>query len=206
MISSTEEASAEQIPQASWPWSTDTKMSIAGIELIPTRTTDAPELFTALDHDDVWTHVKGRPTSPGKWSEIIEGAEASGRWMWTVRKGGAIVGTTSFLDLSLVDARVEIGHTTYSPDVWGSEVNPACKLLLMGWAFETATMNRVQLKTDIRNLRSQAAIERAGATREGILRMYQRRQDDSIRDTVVYSVLAQEWPEVKDHLLSRLMP
>ena len=67
-------------------------------------------------------------------------------------------------------------------------------------------MNRVQLKTDIRNLRSQTAIERAGATREGILRMYQRRQDDSIRDTVVYSVLAQEWPEVKDHLLSRLMP
>ena len=206
MISSTEEASAEQIPQASWPWSTDTKLSIAGIELIPTRATHASELFTALDYDDVWTHVKGRPISPEKWSEIIEGAEASGRWMWTARKDGAIVGTTSFLDLSLVDARVEIGHTTYSPDVWGSEVNPACKLLLMGWAFETATMNRVQLKTDIRNLRSQAAIERAGATREGILRMYQRRQDDSIRDTVVYSVLAQEWPEVKDHLLSRLMP
>lgn len=66
-------------------------------------------------------------------------------------------------------------------------------------------MNRVQLKTDVRNLRSQAAIERLGATREGVLRMYQRRQDDSIRDTVMYSVLAHEWPRVKEGLLERLM-
>jgi RimJ/RimL family protein N-acetyltransferase len=126
--------------------------------------------------------------------------------MWTVRERGRIVGTSSFLDLSIIDARVEIGHTTYAPEVWGSSVNPACKLLLMTWAFEECAMNRVQLKTDVRNVRSQGAIERIGATREGVLRMYQRRQDDSIRDTVMYSVLSHEWPGVKEQLVDHLMP
>jgi RimJ/RimL family protein N-acetyltransferase len=141
-----------------------------------------------------------------EWAQVIDTARSAGRLMWTVREQGRIVGSTSFLDLSIVDARVEIGHTTYSPSVWGTRVNPACKLLLMTWAFEKCGMSRVQLKTDVRNLRSQVAIERMGATREGVLRMYQRRQDDSIRDTVMYSVLAHEWPGVKENLLSRLMP
>lgn len=126
--------------------------------------------------------------------------------MWTVRLGDEVVGTSSFLDLSVVDARVEIGHTTYAREVWGGRVNPAAKLLLMGWAFDEAQMTRIQLKTDIRNLRSQAAIERIGATREGVLRMYQRRQDDSIRDTVMYSVLMSEWPRVEERLRKRLPP
>ena len=181
-------------------------LTFGDIQLRPTVSSDASDLFTALDDDRVWTHVKGRPDSPEAWLQVIETARSAGRWMWTVRERGSVVGTTSFLDLSIVDARVEIGHTTYAPQVWGTKVNPACKLLLMGWAFEECAMNRVQLKTDIRNERSQAAIERMGATREGVLRMYQRRQDDTIRDTVMYSVLSHEWPRVKEDLLSRLMP
>ena len=194
------------VPHARWQWNEYAVLTFQDIELKPSTTDDARDLFAALDDDRVWTHVKGRPESPEAWGQVIDTARSAGRWMWTVRERGRVVGTTSFLNLSTIDALVEIGHTTYSPSVWGTRVNPACKLLLMGWAFETATMNRVQLKTDIRNLRSQAAIERIGATREGVLRMYQRRQDDSIRDTVMYSVLAQEWPEVKERLLSRLMP
>lgn len=194
------------VPQAQWKWDDAAVLNIGYVDLRPTTSSDASELFSALDHDEVWTHVKGRPDSKEAWAQIVDTARSAGRWMWTVREQGAVVGTTSLLDLSVVDARVEIGHTTYAPDVWGTSVNPACKLLLMGWAFEECALNRVQLKTDIRNVRSQAAIERMGATREGILRMYQRRQDDSIRDTVMYSVLAQEWPGVKERLVRRLTP
>ena len=194
------------VPQARWAWDDATILTFGDIDLRPTTASDADGLFGALDHNEVWTHVKGRPRSVDEWAQIVETARSAGRWMWTVRAQGAVVGTTSFLDLSVVDARVEIGHTTYAPDVWGTSVNPACKLLLMTWAFEDCAMNRVQLKTDVRNVRSQEAIERMGATREGILRMYQRRQDDSIRDTVMYSVLAQEWPGVKERLVRRLTP
>ena len=124
--------------------------------------------------------------------------------MWTVRSAGAVVGTTSYLDVSLIDARLEIGFTAYAPRCWGTAVNPTCKFLLMSWAFEEAGFTRVQLKTDIRNLRSQAAIERLGAHREGVLRCYQRRQDGTLRDTVMYSVLLEEWPRVKLRLQDRL--
>jgi RimJ/RimL family protein N-acetyltransferase len=108
------------------------------------------------------------------------------------------------MEVSLVDARVEIGHTTYARRAWGTFVNPTCKLLLMSWAFDHAGMNRVQLKTDLQNLRSQGAIKRLGATREGVLRSYQKRQNGTIRDTVMYSVLASEWTGVKTRLLDRL--
>ena len=193
------------VPHARWEWNEQAVPSFEAIELRPSTTDDAHDLFAALDDDRVWTHVKGRPATEHEWAKVIDAARSAGRWMWTVRDQGRIVGTTSFLDLSIVDARVEIGHTTYSPSVWGTRVNPACKLLLMTWAFEDCAMNRVHLKTDIRNLRSQGAIERMGAAREGVLRMYQRRQDESIRDTVMYSVLGQEWPGVKEHLVDRLM-
>lgn len=120
-----------------------------------------------------------------------------------VRDAGTVVGTTSYLELSLPDARVEIGHTVYTPAVWGGTVNPACKLLLMGWAFDHG-FGRVQLKTDIRNLRSQRAIAKLGATYEGVLRRYQRRADGTVRDTVMFSVTAEEWPEVRERLETRL--
>ncbi len=84
-----------------------------------------------------------------------------------------------------------------------TEVNPACKYLLMSWAFDHG-FGRVQLKTDIRNSRSQRAIARLGADYEGVLRRYQRRQDGSVRDTVVFSVTAEDWPRVRDGLLARL--
>lgn len=206
MTSSISESSHDPIPPASWPWREDLALAYDDVELRPTVPDDSADLFAALDSADVWTHVKGRPSSAGQWHEVIDHARGSGRWMLTVRLGGAVVGTSSFLDLSVVDARAEIGHTTYAPHVWGGRVNPTVKLLMLGWAFDEARMSRVQLKTDIRNLRSQAAIERLGAIREGVLRMYQRRQDDSIRDTVMYSVLASEWAGVREGLLARLMP
>lgn len=124
--------------------------------------------------------------------------------MFVVERSGEIVGTTSYLDVSVNDARLEIGSTMYAPGEWGSLLNPTCKYLLMGHAFEVLGMGRVQLKTDIRNLRSRSAIERLGARREGILRRYQRRMDGTVRDTVMYSVIAEEWSTVRDGLLARI--
>lgn len=191
-------------PTAVWPVPAGTVLAAAGVTLTPATTDDAEALFAALDDDDVWRHVRGRPASPSAMVESLATAEATGRFPWTVRRGGEVVGTTSYLEVSPVDARLEIGFTLYARRVWASEVNPACKLLLLEWAFEVGRMGRVQLKTDIRNARSQAAIERLGATYEGVLRRYQRRADGSVRDTVLYSITAEDWPRVRRGLAERL--
>lgn len=188
-------------PQAQWP--PPHELRGEHVTLTQFVESDAEELFAALDHDACWDHVAGRPSDPGAYAATLAAASQSGRWPWIVRRGGAAVGTTSYLDVSLPDARLEIGHTTYTPAVWGSTVNSACKLLLMDWAFDHG-FGRVQLKTDIRNRRSQAAIAKLGATYEGVLRRYQRRADGTVRDTVMYAVTAEEWPEVRERLLARL--
>ena len=165
---------------------------------------DVEELFDALDADEVWAHVRGRPTTARALADSLAAATANGRWPWVVRQDGRVVGTTSYLEVSPVDARLEIGFTLYARAVWGTVVHPECKLLLMQWAFEQGRFGRVQLKTDIRNARSQSAIARLGASYEGVLRRYQRRQDGSMRDTVLFSVTAEEWPTVKQGLIERV--
>ena len=187
-----------------WPMPADTVLAGSNVTLTLAQESDAAELFAVLNHDSVWTHVRGRPNTAGELAATLGAANEGGRWPWVVRQSGAVVGTTSYLEVSPVDARLEIGFTLYTPAVWGTAVNPECKLLLMTWAFEVSGMGRVQLKTDIRNVRSQEAIARLGAAKEGVLRQYQRRQDDSVRDTVMYSVVADEWPAVKAGLLERL--
>jgi RimJ/RimL family protein N-acetyltransferase len=88
--------------------------------------------------------------------------------------------------------------------VWGTKVNPEAKLLLLTYAFEVLGMGRVQLKTDVRNARSQRAIAGIGATYEGLLRRYNRRADGTMRDSVLFSVTAEDWPHVREHLTQRL--
>jgi RimJ/RimL family protein N-acetyltransferase len=190
--------------QVRWPVDPHTVLALGEISLALATDDDAPAIFAALDHDACWAHVRGRPASVDEVRETIRSATASGRWMWIVRERGEVVGTTSFLDVSAVDARLEIGFTLYTPSVWGTAVNPTCKLILMGWAFDTAGFGRVQMKTDVRNARSQRAIASLGAIDEGVLRRYQRRQDDTVRDTVMFSVIAEEWPTVKARLEARL--
>ena len=109
---------------------------------------------------------------------------------------GTVIGTSSYLDVSVPDARLEIGSTAYDRRVWGTAVNPEAKLLLLSHAFDALGAGRVQLKTDVRNQRSQRAIARLGARYEATLRRYQRRSDDTVRDTVLFSILAEEWPAV----------
>ncbi|HYN68378.1 MAG TPA: GNAT family N-acetyltransferase [Ornithinibacter sp.] len=199
-------------PEARWPPPADTVLRGSTVELRPTSIEDAKELFAALDDSRVWAHVRGRPSSAGGWRTMLEAAPTVGRFPWTLRlvravgdlPGGAIVGSSSFLEVAPADARLEIGWTVCAPAVWGTHVNPAAKLLLLGYAFDTLSMGRVQLKTDIRNVRSQQAIARLGARYEGVLRRYQRRADGTVRDTVLFSITAEEWPAVRNRLDARL--
>ena len=117
---------------------------------------------------------------------------------------GTVVGTSSLAEWDLVNERVHLGWTAYGPPWWAGPVNPACKLALLSYAFDDCGFGRVKLQTDLINTRSQAAIAKLGATREGVLRRHVLRADGSWRDSVVFSILRDEWPAVRDRLEQRL--
>lgn len=200
-------------PRLQWPPATDLRLRGRYVELSQADATrDAEGLFAALDHDTVWRHIAGRPADTAGYAKLLDDGYTAGRLPWIVRltvpyadlPAGAVVGTSSYLDISASDARLEIGFTAYTPATWAGVVNPETKLLLLGYAFDVLGAGRVQLKTDVRNARSQQAIARLGAQYEGVLRRYQRRADDTVRDTVIFSILAEEWPDVKAGLNIRL--
>ena len=113
---------------------------------------------------------------------------------------GRVAGATRYLNILPQDRGLEIGGTWYGPEFQRTVVNTECKLLLLGHAFETLGCIRVQLKTDLRNERSQRAIERLGAVKEGVLRNHMILPDGRIRHSVFYSILDTEWPAVKKRL------
>lgn len=191
-------------PTLTWPPANGTLLTGQTVELRHAVPEDADELFPALDDDRCWEHVAGRPADAAQWRALLGRRRTQGWHVWTVRQHGQIVGTTSYLDVSVADARLEIGSTLYSPDVWATRVNPETKLLLLTHCFEVLGAGRVQLKTDVRNARSQRALQRLGATYEGTLRRYQRRTDGTVRDTVMFAVIGEEWPTVLQRLTERL--
>jgi RimJ/RimL family protein N-acetyltransferase len=181
--------------------------------------TDGPGLFAALDDPRVYAAgfgggPAGRPLTAAGMDTWVAAAIADQRRAaaYVVRLrgdgplgvAGTVVGTTSLGDESLPDERVHLGWTAYSPSVWASAVNPECKLLLLSHAFDDCGFGRVKIQTDNLNTRSQGAIARLGAVREGVLRRHQVRADGSFRDTVVFSILREEWPGVRAGLLARL--
>ena len=117
---------------------------------------------------------------------------------------GEPVGMTSFLEIRVQHHGLEIGRTWIAPTHQGTRVNPESKYLLLSHAFEELGALRVQLKTDSNNVHSQRAIEKLGARREGVLRNYQVRSNGRMRDTVIYSVIDKEWPDLKNALAARL--
>jgi RimJ/RimL family protein N-acetyltransferase len=191
-------------PDARWVPLDGVTLDLHDVTLRLVTESDARALFDAINDDRCWAHVAGRPLDVDDLRATIKQSPTVGRHMWIVARQGEIVGTTSFLDVSIHDARLEIGSTMYAQAQWGSNLNPTCKFLLMSYAFDELGMGRVQLKTDIRNVRSRHAIERLGARYEGVLRRYQRRADGTVRDTVMYSVIAEDWPVVRAGLLKRI--
>lgn len=120
------------------------------------------------------------------------------------RATGQVAGSTRYFDIRPADRGLEIGYTWYGEQFQRTAVNTECKFLLLHHAFEGLGALRVQLKTDARNLRSQAAIARIGGVLEGTLRAHMIMPDGHIRDTVIYSIIRAEWPEVERRLLDRL--
>lgn len=198
-----------------WPPAPATVLRGTFVELTPVvPERDAEALFAALDTDDVWRHIASpRPSDPRHFVTLLENQARAGRWAWVVRlreavrgvASGTVVGTSSYLDVAPGDARLEIGATVYAKEVWGSAVNPDTKWQLLKYAFDVLGVGRVQLKTDVRNVRSQRAIARLGARYEGTLRRYQRRPDGSVRDTVVFSIVSEDWPRVREGLETRVL-
>jgi RimJ/RimL family protein N-acetyltransferase len=117
---------------------------------------------------------------------------------------GTLVGTSSLMEADVRNESIHLGSTLYGRRWWGTQVNPEAKLLLLRHCFDDCGFGRVKIQTDALNTRSQAAIARLGAHREGVLRRHTRREDGTFRDTVVFSVLREEWPAVRASLEARL--
>jgi RimJ/RimL family protein N-acetyltransferase len=156
---------------------------------------------------ELWLYMKHARPDPLEslhlWKSAMEGLQARGEGLAFAifdKARKEAVGGTCYFDWVAADRRLEIGHTWLGRAVWRTGVNTETKALLLRHAFEALGCNRVQLKTDGRNLRSQAAIERIGAKKEGVLRQHMVMPDGFVRDTVMYSITSAEWPEVKARL------
>ena len=182
------------------------------LSILPLTEAHIPSLYEAIGSDpEIYRWLPfSTPQNLEEFSKVLEGfirdSAAGIRVAHAVilKKGDRPIGTTSFLDLNPTHNSIEIGSTFYSKDFWRSFVNTEAKFLMLSEAFEVRGVERVTLKTDSLNQRSRNAIERIGAKFEGILRHHMRRPDGSWRDSAYFSILREEWPNVKQSLLGKL--
>jgi RimJ/RimL family protein N-acetyltransferase len=181
-----------------------------GIRLEPLSPQHRDGLRAAASDGRLWELWYTSVPEPEGVADYIAAAlagQAEGHMLpWAVRDlgSGSIVGSTRFHDIVPAIDRVEIGYTWYAARCQRTHINSGCKLLLFGHAFENLGCQVVGLRTDNFNLASQRAIEALGARKDGVIRHHQPRRDGSARDTVMYSVLASEWPAVKERLQQRM--
>ncbi len=181
-----------------------------GVRLEPLEPRHADALVAAAGDGRLWELPYTSVPEPKRMAAMIDEVGARSvrgemlGWAVVDTIRNAIVGSTRYHDIVAAIGRVEIGYTWYAASVQRSHVNTACKLLLMAHAFDTLGCGVVGLRTDILNHRSQAAIEALGAHRDGVIRHHALRRDGSVRDTVMYSILAAEWPAVRARLKARL--
>jgi len=187
------------------------------VTVAPLSRDDLPELHGAIGRPEVFAGGWGGGAAAWRadydeWAEFMRGYLLwDSGLVYGVRRTvpgdpagrGELVGTTTVGLVDLAAESAHVGWTAYAPEVWGTGVNVETKLLVLGALFEHG-LQRVQIQADAANERSRAAILKLGATAEGVLRRTQRRADGSWRDTAVYSVLADEWPGVRDGLTRRL--
>jgi N-acetyltransferase len=179
------------------------------VRLEPLTGTLEGEVRAALDCDpaswDVMVSAGYGPHFDGWWGSALAAMEQGTRIAWAVRRlsDGAVVGTTSLYEIKPDYRRCEIGSTFYRPEARGGPVNPSCKRLLLGHAFDSGAV-RVEIITDAINPGSQAAIRKLGARDEGILRKHKITFKGRIRDTAQFAVLDDDWPEVRARLDARL--
>ena len=182
-------------------------LSARGIDLVPLSLDHEDGLRTAAADGELWNIRVTSVPDPDTTRQYIENAlamrEAGNRFAFAVveASSGKVLGCTSYHDILPPVKRVEIGWTWYAKHVQRSHVNTTCKLMLLTHAFETLGCQVVGWRTDNFNFASQAAIERLGARKDGVIRGHALRRDGTIRDTVMYSMRAGEWNEAKVQLL-----
>lgn len=181
-----------------------------GVRLEPLTEAHVDGLAAAARDGALWELWFTSVPKPDEVMTYITDAAAGARdgvmQPWAVREltSGAIVGSTRYHDIVTTVERLEIGYTWYARSWQRSQVNTACKLLLLAHAFDALGAAVVGFRTDNFNFASQRAIERLGARRDGVLRHHQARRDGTVRDSVMYSILRNEWPDVRRHLALRL--
>ena len=181
-----------------------------GVRLEPLSEAHEKDLDAAAADGKLWELFFTSVPAPGETRSYIEAAlkgQKEGQMLpWAVRElaSGKIVGSTRYHDIIAVSDRVEIGYTWYAQRCQRTHINTACKLLLFSYGFEQLNCKVIGLRTDNFNFRSQRAIEALGVKKDGVIRHHAPRRDGTIRDTVMYSLLALEWPDVKRHLELRM--
>ena len=184
-----------------------TTLTARGIALVPLSLDHEAGLRAAAADGELWQLRVTSVPEPEQTRAYIEAAlqmrEAGNRFAFAVTEEatGTVLGSTSFHDILPAVKRVEIGYTWYAKRCQRTHVNTTCKLLMLTHAFDTLGCRTVGWRTDNFNFASQRAIERLGAKKDGVIRGHAMRRDGTIRDTVMYSLTAGEWPEVKAHLL-----
>jgi len=184
-----------------------------GVSLEPLEASHAAALAAAAADGELWKlwYVSTAALAPGREHEYVAAAlegQRTGEMMpWVVREltTNTIVGSTRYCDIVREIDRVEIGYTFYARTWQRTHVNTTCKLLLLEHAFERLGCQVVGFRVDNLNLTSQTAVEALGARKDGVIRHFQPRPDGSARDTHMYSILAAEWPEVRQRLERRLV-
>lgn len=176
--------------------------------LEPLRIEHVPELIEAVQDGESWKLWYANVPQPEEMNHYVQealDARKAGGIAYAVRSKSTnqIVGTTRYYNVDEKNKRAMIGYTWYSSSVRRTPINTECKLLLLNKLFESHDAIAVEFRTHYFNQQSRAAIERLGAKQDGILRNHQIMRDGSIRDTVVYSIIATEWPAVKCNLLSK---
>jgi N-acetyltransferase len=181
-----------------------------GVRLEPLAVEHCDGLGAAAADGQLWDLWFTSVPHPGTMATYVADAlqgQCEGRMLpWAVRDlaDGRVIGCTRYHDIVAAIDRVEIGYTFYAKSRQRTHVNTTCKLLLLRHAFETLGCKVVGLRTDNFNFRSQRAIEGLGARKDGVIRHHAARRDGTVRDTVIYSILAGEWPDVRRHLELRL--
>jgi N-acetyltransferase len=186
---------------------------------------DLDELYPILSDPAVYAdgyEMHHRPTSLAdardlaRWAFLAQQGEADGRGggrsAYAIRlaadghlgPAGTLVGTSALGEADLRNESIHLGSTLYGSRWWGTQVNPESKLLLLTHCFEECGYGRVRIQTDVLNARSEAAILKLGAIREGVMRRHMKREDGTFRDSVIFSILKDEWPPVKARLTGRL--
>ena len=185
-------------------------LAARGIKLVPLSLDHEAGLRAAAADGELWNIRVTSVPEPDQTRKYIEDAlamrAADNRLAFAVldAASGTVLGSSSYHDILPAVKRVEIGYTWYAKRCQRSAVNTSCKLILMTHAFETLGCHVVGWRTDNFNFASQAAIERLGARKDGVIRGHAMRRDGTIRDTVMYRLRSGEWPEVKAQLLHQL--